>query len=244
MERLQKLIAGSGLCSRRHAETLLRQGLVRVNGAVASLGQCADPAVDRISINGAPLAAPPAPLTLLINKPAGVLCTCHDPRGRTTVLDLLPERWRRHSGLHPVGRLDADSRGALLLSNDGALTLRLTHPRYGHRKTYRAWVEGHPQPTTLQLWRAGVPLDGVACAPVDVRPLRRNGHRTLLEIRMGEGRNRQIRRTAERLGHPVLDLQRLAIGPITLGRLEEGNWRHVAMTLLQDLSARDAHTPG
>jgi 16S rRNA pseudouridine516 synthase len=243
-ERLQKLIAGSGLCSRRHAEALMRQGLVRVNGAPATLGQLADPAVDHIAINGVPLAAPPAPLTVLLNKPAGVLCTCHDPQGRPTVLDLLPERWRRHTGLHPVGRLDADSRGALLLSNDGALTLRLTHPRFGHRKTYRAWVEGHPTPETLRLWRAGVPLDGVACAPVEVRPLRRDGRHTVLEIRMGEGRNRQIRRTAERLGHPVLDLQRLAIGPISLGRLEEGRWRRLAMTPLQDLSPREVPSSG
>jgi pseudouridine synthase len=244
-ERLQKLIAGSGLCSRRHAETLLRQGLVRVNGVVASLGQLADPAMDHISINGTPLAATPAPLTLLINKPAGVICTCHDPRGRITVMDLLPERWRRRSGLHPVGRLDAESRGALLLSNDGVLTLHLTHPRYGHRKTYRAWVEGHPSPQTLQRWRAGVPLDGVASAPVGVRPLRQDSHRTLLEIRMGEGRNRQIRRTADHLGHPVLDLQRLAIGPFALGRLEEGQWRRVAMTPLQQQSSvQGALSPG
>ncbi|MFN9646797.1 MAG: pseudouridine synthase, partial [bacterium] len=161
-ERLQKLIAGSGLCSRRQAETLLRQGQVQVNGAVATLGDQADLGVDLIAIAGHPLPAPPAPLTLLLHKPAGVLCTCSDPQGRPTVIDLLPERWRHQSGLHPVGRLDADSRGALLLSNDGGLTLRLTHPRYGHRKTYRVWVEGHPSSDTLEYWRRGVPLDGVA----------------------------------------------------------------------------------
>jgi 16S rRNA pseudouridine516 synthase len=233
LERLQKLIAGSGLCSRRHAETLLRQGLVRVNGQVAALGAQADPSCDQISVAGQPLATPPPRLTLLINKPPGVLCTCSDPRGRTTVLDLLPEHWRQGYGLHPVGRLDADSRGALLLSNDGALTLRLTHPRYGHRKTYRVWVEGHPTAETLQRWQAGVPLDGVASAPVLVRPLRQNRQATLLDVRMGEGRNRQIRRTAEQLGHPVRDLQRLAIGPILLGALEEGQWRRVSREALQ-----------
>lgn len=227
MERLQKLIAGSGLCSRRHAETLLRQGAVRVNGQVASLGARADPSRDHISVHGQRLAAPPPPLTLLLNKPPGVLCTCSDPQGRTTVLDLLPPEWRHGQGLHPVGRLDADSRGALLLSNDGALTLRLTHPRFGHRKTYRVWVEGHPSEETLGRWRAGVPLDGVPSAPVALRPLRHTGQATLLEVRMGEGRNRQIRRTAEWLGHPVRDLQRLAIGPIRLGGLAEGDWRRV-----------------
>ncbi|MEB3302733.1 MAG: pseudouridine synthase [Cyanobacteriota bacterium] len=224
-ERLQKLIASTGLCSRRQAETLLRQGQVQVNGAVATLGDQADRGVDLIAIAGHPLPAPPAPLTLLLHKPAGVLCTCSDPRGRPTVLDLLPERWRRHSGLHPVGRLDADSRGALLLSNDGALTLRLTHPRYGHRKTYRVWVEGQPSSDTLESWRRGVPLDGVASAPVELRTLKHSRHSTLLEVIMGEGRNRQIRRTADLLGHPVRDLLRVAIGPVALGPLQEGQWR-------------------
>ncbi|MEY4354831.1 MAG: hypothetical protein RLZZ609_3072 [Cyanobacteriota bacterium] len=224
-ERLQKLIAGSGLCSRRQAETLLRQGQVQVNGAVATLGDQADLGVDLIAIAGHPLPAPPAPLTLLLHKPPGVLCTCSDPQGRPTVIDLLPERWRHHSGLHPVGRLDADSRGALLLSNDGELTLRLTHPRYGHRKTYRVWVEGQPSSDTLECWRRGVPLDGVASAPVELRPLKSSRHTTLLEVIMGEGRNRQIRRTADLLGHPVRDLLRVAIGPVALGTLQEGQWR-------------------
>lgn len=226
-ERLQKLIAGSGLCSRRQAETLLRRGEVQVNGSVASLGQQADLAVDQISIAGQPLAPPPPWLTLLIHKPAGVHCTCRDPQGRPTVLDLLPEHWRHHAGLHPVGRLDAYSRGALLLSNDGELTLRLTHPRYGHRKTYHVWVEGHPNPETLQRWRRGVPLDGVASAPVEIRPLQRSQSATQLEVTMGEGRNRQIRRTADLLGHPVRDLLRVAIGPLALGQLEEGQWRRL-----------------
>jgi len=226
-ERLQKLIAGSGLCSRRQAETLLREGQVRVNGCVAQLGEQADPERDQISIAGQPLAPAPAPLTLLLHKPPGVLCTCHDPQGRPTVLDLLPDLWRQRAGLHPVGRLDADSRGALLLSNDGDLTLRLTHPRYGHRKTYRVWVGGHPSAETLATWRQGVPLDGVASAPVDVRPLQHSRHATLLELTMHEGRNRQIRRTADLLGHPVRDLLRVAIGTVALGQLAEGHWRRL-----------------
>jgi pseudouridine synthase len=226
-ERLQKLIAGSGLCSRRQAETLLREGQVWVNGCVAQLGEQADPARDQISVAGQPLARPPAPLTLLLHKPPGVLCTCHDPKGRLTVLDLLPEHWRHQSGLHPVGRLDAESRGALLLSNDGDLTLRLTHPRYGHRKTYHVWVGGNPSAETLQIWRRGVPLDGVASAPVDVRPLQHSRHATLLEVTMHEGRNRQIRRTSELLGHPVRDLLRVAIGSVSLGQLPEGQWRRL-----------------
>ncbi|MDM7953619.1 MAG: pseudouridine synthase [Cyanobium sp. CZS 25K] len=224
-DRLQKLLAAAGLCSRRQAETWLRDGRVRVNGGLAQLGDRADPATDRICVDGQPLALPSSTLTLLLNKPPGVLSTCHDTHGRPTVLDLLPTDLRR--GLHPVGRLDADSRGALLLSNDGDLTLRLTHPRYGHRKTYRVWVEGLPRQTTLERWRAGVPLDGLASLPVELRRLRHHRGATLLELVLREGRNRQIRRTAEILGHPVLDLSRIAIGPVQLGELTEGSWRQV-----------------
>ncbi len=203
-ERVQKLIAAAGLGSRRRAEDWLRQGRVRVNGQVAGLGDRADPRRDRIELDGRPLAQPPPQRVLLLNKPIGVLCSCHDPHGRPTVLDLLPPAWRRGSGLHPVGRLDADSRGALLLSNDGDLTLRLTHPRYGHRKTYRVRVAGCPAPATLERWAAGVPLEGQPSAPVGVRLLRRTRQGALLELVMGEGRNRQIRRTGALLGHPVL----------------------------------------
>jgi len=224
-ERLQKLIAAAGLCSRRHSEELLRTGRVRVNGNVVGLGDRADPGRDRISVDGRPLQPAASSLTLLINKPAGLLCTCHDPRGRATVIDLLPEELARGQGLHPVGRLDADSRGALLLSNDGQLTLRLTHPRYGHDKTYRIWVAGHPDPGTLARWRAGVTLDGQPSRPVRIRRLAERDGASQLELVMREGRNRQIRRTADQLGHPVLDLQRIGIGSIRLADLPEGRWR-------------------
>ncbi|MFM7675024.1 MAG: pseudouridine synthase [Synechococcus sp.] len=226
-ERVQKLIAAAGLGSRRRAEEWMRQGRVRVNGEVAGLGDRADPHHDRIELDGRPLAERPPQQVLLLNKPIGVLCSCHDPQGRPTVLDLLPPAWRRGSGLHPVGRLDADSRGALLLSNDGDLTLRLTHPRYGHRKTYRVRVAGCPSPATLERWAAGVPLEGQPSAPVGVRLLRRDRQGALLELVMGEGRNRQIRRTGALLGHPVLDLQRIAIGSVPLGDLPEGSWREL-----------------
>jgi pseudouridine synthase len=226
-ERLQKLIAAAGLCSRRGAEELLRQGRVQVNGTPAGLGDRADPERDAIAVDGRPLRAAAAPLLLLLNKPTGVVSSCRDPRGRPTVLDLLPPALRRGQGLHPVGRLDADSRGALLLTNQGALTLRLSHPRYGHRKTYLVWVAGQPGDEQLRLWAAGVPLEEGASAPVGVTMLQRRPDRCLLELEMGEGRNRQIRRTAALLGHPVLDLQRVAIGPLSLADLPEGQWRHL-----------------
>lgn len=243
-ERLQKLMAAAGFCSRRRGEELLRQGRVRVNGRPAGLGDQADAARDRIEVDGRPLQAPAASLTLLLNKPVGVLCTCHDPQGRPTVLDLLPPRLRRGQGLHPVGRLDADSRGALLLSNDGDLTLRLTHPRYGHRRTYRVWVRGVPDAAALQQWRSGVPLDGQASQPVALRLLERDGHAALLELQMGEGRNRQIRRTAALLGHPVLDLQRTAIGPWSLGELPEGRWRRLQPEELSALASDGGEPQG
>jgi pseudouridine synthase len=226
-ERLQKLMAAAGLCSRRQAEILLRQGLVQVNGALAQLGDRADPASDQISVRGQALAARPEPMVLLVNKPVGVLCSCRDPRGRPTVLELLPAELRQGRGLHPVGRLDADSRGALLLSNQGDLTLRLSHPRYGHRKTYRVWVEGRPSAQALARWAAGVPLDGQPSAPVGLRLIQQTSQATELELVMGEGRNRQIRRTAALLGHPVLDLQRWAIGALRLADLPEGGWRRL-----------------
>ncbi len=226
-ERLQKLMAAAGFCSRRRGEELLRQGRVRVNGLPVNLGDQADLSADRIEIDGRPLAPPAAALTLLLNKPLGVLSTCHDPHGRTTVIDLLPAELRRGLGLHPVGRLDADSRGALLLSNDGDLTLRLTHPRYGHSRTYRTWVRGRPERPVLDQWRAGVPLDGEASQSVQLSVLEHDGDATLLELVLREGRNRQIRRTAGLLGHPVLDLQRIAIGPLALADLPEGRWRRL-----------------
>jgi 16S rRNA pseudouridine516 synthase len=226
-ERLQKLLSAAGVCSRRRAEQLLRDGRVLVNGRAAGLGDRADPACDRITVDGRLLMPQQASLVLLLNKPAGVVSSCSDPGGRPTVLELLPPELRQGRGLHPVGRLDVASRGALLLSNDGALTLRLTHPRYGHRKTYRVWVQGSPAPEALERWQSGVPLDGRPSQPVRLRVLQTWADRTHLELVMGEGRNRQIRRTAELLGHPVLDLQRVAIDDLQLGDLPEGRWRRL-----------------
>jgi len=236
-ERLQKVMAAAGFCSRRRGEELLRQGRVRVNGRPAGIGDQADPGRDRIEIDGRPLQASPASLTLLLHKPLGVLCTCHDPQGRLTVMDLLPSDLRRGQGLHPVGRLDADSRGALLLSNDGEFTLRLTHPRYGHRRVYRVWVRGCPDARTLAYWRQGVPLAGQPSQPLGLEVISQRQDQTLLELCMVEGRNRQIRRTAGLLGHPVLDLQRIAIGPWTLRDLPEGSWRRLTA---RELMAEDA----
>ena len=232
-QRLQKLIAAAGLCSRRTAEAWIEAGRVNVDGQVSTLGDQADPDSQVIQVDGRLLSARREPTVLLINKPPGVISTCRDPRGRSTVLDLLPRQLRQ--GLHPVGRLDADSRGALLLTDQGELTLRLTHPRFDHAKTYRVWVEGTPLDTSLQRWRQGVSLDGKRTRSAEVRVLQRRSDRTLLEVVLLEGRNRQIRRVADLLGHPVLDLQRVAISGLRLGPLPEGRWRHLSRGEWQSL---------
>lgn len=225
-QRLQKLMSAAGHCSRRQAEQLLRQGRVEVNGTIARLGDQADPETDLICVDGTPLAKGAADRVLLLNKPPGVISSCHDPQGRDTVLDLIPSELRR--GLHPVGRLDADSRGALLLSNQGELTLKLTHPRYAHSKTYRVTVTGTPDPTTLERWSQGVELDGSRTLPACVRLLRSEPEQSTLEVILREGRNRQIRRIASLLGHSVIDLQRVAIGGLALGSIAEGCWRELS----------------
>ena len=241
-QRLQKLIAAAGLCSRRKAEVWLQQGRVTVDQQPAGLGDQADPELQLICVDGRPLPSRPRPRVLLINKPIGVISTCTDPQGRPTVLDLVPADQRR--GLHPVGRLDADSRGALLLSDVGDLTLRLTHPRYDHLKTYRVRVEGQPSEPTLHRWRSGVPLDGRFTRSAQIRVLRCERRQTLLEVVLQEGRNRQIRRVADGLGHPVLDLQRTAIAHVQLGDLPEGCWRELREGEWRDLLEGEALRPG
>ena len=237
-QRLQKLMSAAGHCSRRQAEELLRQGRVDVNGTIAALGDQADPETDLICVDGTPLAKQTAERVLLLNKPPGVISSCHDPQGRETVLDLIPAELRR--GLHPVGRLDADSRGALLLSNQGELTLKLTHPRYAHSKTYRVTVTGTPDHSKLERWRQGLELDGSRTLPASVKLLHsKRGHSTL-EVILREGRNRQIRRIASLLGHSVLDLQRVAIAGLALGATEEGCWRQLSRREWQGLISSQA----
>ncbi|MFL0792038.1 MAG: pseudouridine synthase [Prochlorococcus sp.] len=224
-QRLQKLIAAAGLCSRRQAEELLRQERVCVNGKLSHLGDQADPELDSIAVDGEPLPQRDPARVLLLNKPRGVISSCNDPQGRQTVLELLPVSLRH--GLHPVGRLDGESRGALLLTNHGELTLQLTHPRYAHSKTYRVWVRGIPSPRTLRHWRDGVILDGERTLPAEVELIHSSQERSLLQVVIRQGRNRQIRRLADLLGHPVLDLKRTAIAGLRLGSLTEGHWRQL-----------------
>ncbi len=232
--RLQKILAQLGIASRRQAEEMIRLGRVRINGVLAHLGQKVDPHKDQITVDGQPvsIAQRPALIYLLLHKPPGVVSTCDDPQGRPTVLDLLPKELRLDQGIYPVGRLDADSTGALLLTNDGDLTFGLTHPRHNVPKTYQVLVKGHPSEAALQMWRQGVVIEGRKTRPAQVKIIKRFTSSSCLEIILLEGRNRQIRRVAEVLGYVVIKLHRTAIGPIQLqvprgGYLPEGDYRHL-----------------
>ena len=225
-ERLQKLLSQRGIASRRGAEKLISAGRVTVNGKIAAIGQQADAATDQICVDGTEIGQPPGCEYLLLNKPKGIVSTCDDPQGRKTVLDLLDANLRSGLGLHPVGRLDADSTGALLLTNDGQLTYQLTHPRHQMPKVYQVRVEGSPSPAVLKRWREGVMLDGRQTAPAGVALIRQMPKgRSLLRVTLTEGRNRQIRRVAEGLGHPVTALHRTKIGSLSLGNLPRGRYR-------------------
>jgi len=216
-ERLQKVLAAVGLGSRRACEELIADGLVTVDGEVAVLGRRVDPEVARIEVEGVPLSVRPGLVHYLLNKPAGVVTTAADPQGRTTVVSLVPPAPR----VFPVGRLDADSEGLLLLTNDGDLTHRLTHPSFGVEKEYLAEVEGTPSRGSLRRLREGVELDDGPTAPARVALVPPNALRLVIH----EGRNRQVRRMCATVGHPVTRLVRIRIGPLADRSLGPGEWR-------------------
>tara|TARA_Y100001968_G_scaffold244288_1_gene228281 strand:+ start:163 stop:876 length:714 start_codon:yes stop_codon:yes gene_type:complete len=223
LNRLQKIISDSGLLSRRKADLLIKQGRVSLNGRKAILGEKADPILDHILVDGKDLPKKLNHRVFLLNKPYGFISSCQDNHGRKTILSLIPSHLRH--GMHPVGRLDFNSRGAILLTNNGDLTLRLTHPKYSHEKTYLIWVSGQPNQSILDNWRRGILLDGKITMPARIEVLDQVNRKTLLKVILKEGRKRQIRRIANLIGHPVQDLQRISISNIKLNGLEEGNWR-------------------
>ena len=238
--RVHKILSQWGIASRRQAEKIILAGRVTLNGSVVHLGQKADPSKDIIAVDGVPLqnSSRPRPIYLLLNKPLGVVATCSDPQNRRTVIDLLPAQLRSQQGIHPVGRLDANSTGAILLTNDGQLTLSLTHPRYHLPKTYQVWVRGYPPESILQTWRTGVTLAGKPTLPAQIQVLRQQNNRTLLQIILTEGRNRQIRRVAQQLGFPVLSLHRTAIDGIQLQALPTGRYRFLKLYEIKLLKNR------
>jgi 23S rRNA pseudouridine2605 synthase len=231
-ERLQKVMAHAGVASRRKSEDLIRQGRVTVNGQVVTqLGTKVDPARDDIRVDGQRIQLRSSHTYIMLNKPRGVLSVMEDARGRRALGDLLQSSRR----LYPVGRLDAGSEGLILLTDDGDLANLLTHPRYGHEKEYRALVNGRPSLKTLEAWRRGVILEGKPTAPARVDVLRQERDAALLRVVIREGRKRQIREVAALLGHPVRELKRVCLGPLHLGTLEVGQWRHLTAKEVKQL---------
>lgn len=221
--RLNKILAQAGLTSRRGADRLITEGRVAINGVVTrELATLADPDVDIVTADGVPLPHTEALRYLLLHKPRGYVTTVRDPQGRPVVTDLVPGDAR----LYPVGRLDADVEGALLLTNDGALTHHLLHPRYAVPRVYEANVAGVVGRRDLPRWRRGVTLEDGAAVPLAMDLLGRGqGTTTRLSLTFTEGRKHEVKRYCEALGHRALRLRRVAFGPIELGRLRPGEWR-------------------
>jgi 23S rRNA pseudouridine2605 synthase len=219
-ERLQKVLAQRGYGSRRVCEEMIADERVAVNGEVAILGRRVDVDVDVVTLDGKPMSVRPGRVYYLLNKPIGVVTTASDPQGRPTVVEMVPTEPR----VFPVGRLDRDTEGLLLLTNDGELTLRLTHPRYGVEKEYLVEVDGgEVRAGSLRKLRDGVELDDGMTAPARVS----QPDLGVLRLAIHEGRNRQVRRMCEALGHPVRRLVRVRIGPIADRRLRPGQWREL-----------------
>jgi pseudouridine synthase len=230
-ERLQKILSQAGVASRRLSEELITQGRVQVNGVtVTALGTKADPAADEIKVDGRRIHARKRKRYILLHKPPGYITTRSDPQGRPTVLDLL--RGVREY-IYPVGRLDYDSEGLLLLTNDGELAARLTHPRHEVDKVYEARVRGVPDEHALERLAKGVTIDGHRTAPAKVRlvdpPARRpaDDDQTRIELAIHEGRQRQVRKMFDAIGHPVVRLKRVRIGPIEDAGMPPGHWREL-----------------
>jgi 23S rRNA pseudouridine2605 synthase len=235
-ERLQKVLARAGLGSRRTCEELIEDERVTVNGEVAVLGRRVDPEADRVEVDGVPVAIRPGLVYYLLNKPAGVITTAEDTHGRPTVVELVPSEPR----VFPVGRLDADTEGLLILTNDGDLTHRLTHPSFGVEKEYLAEVEGRPTRGALRRLREGVELEDGVTAPAKVAQV----EPSVLRITIHEGRNRQVRRMCEAVGHPVVRLVRTRIAGLADRRLSPGDWRVLEPTEVRSLEARSSKGSG
>lgn len=226
-ERLQKILSRMGVASRRHAEDLIRQGRVTVNGQIATLGMKADPQRDHIKVDGRLLLRQEPKTYIMLYKPKGVLTTLEDPEGRPTIKEILDRIKYR---VYPVGRLDFYSEGLLICTNDGDLAYRLIHPRFKVPKTYWVKVKGHVPEKKLDIIRSGMRLDdGTKTLPCQVRLIRmpRTRNNTWVEITMTEGKKRQIRRMFEKLRHPVLKLKRIKIDGVRLTGLLPGQWRYL-----------------
>ncbi len=230
--RLQKILAAAGFGSRRQCEELIEQGRVEVDGQIAQLGTKADLGRNEIRVDGERLKVASRPTYIALFKPKGVLCTNSDQQGRVRVIDLIPPSLGR---LFPIGRLDMDSEGLLLLTNDGALSERLTHPRYGVAKVYRVQVAGEVLPETVAQMRKGVYLAEGFARVADLHIKGRYKQSTILDMTLTEGKNREVRRLFARMDHKVMSLIRIEVGPIKLGKLTPGEWRHLTPQEVREL---------
>lgn len=231
--RLNKLLAQAGLCSRRKADRLIKEGKVQVDGkTVTELGAKVDPERQKVLVEGRPLRLEPRAY-FLFYKPAGYLTSLHDPHGRKTIAEFLKGLPVR---VFPVGRLDADTEGLLLLTNDGELAHRLLHPRYGIRRVYYATVKGHPSPRAIErLLKEGLVVEGRRVYPKSIKLLRKGPRESTFEVVVGEGRKREVRKLFVAIGHPVIKLKRVAFGPLTLRGLRPGEIRPLSARELEAL---------
>lgn len=231
-DRLQKILASAGYGSRRSCEELIAAGRVSVNGETAHLGSKADIQKDQVKLDGKLIKLPERFQYIALYKPRGVLSSVTAPDPRPTVRSLVPVEGK----LYPVGRLDVDSEGLILLTNDGELANQLTHPRYGHEKEYRVLVARHPDEKQLIAWRHGVVLkDGYHSSPVQVEVESYSGKGTLMRVIMTEGRKRQIRDTCRQIGLPVVSIVRVRIGSLRLGNLKPGQWKYLTVSEIEGL---------
>lgn len=222
-ERLQKILSARGIASRRKAEEMIQAGLVTVNGTLAQLGDAADPETDEILVNGKPLPKQESYIYILLNKPRGYVTTLSDEKGRPNAAQLLADCGTR---VYPVGRLDMDSEGLLLFTNDGDFANRLMHPKQEVKKTYETWVTGYRPGSEIQLGKP-ITLDGYTIRPPKVKLLRAEGQKAKLLVTIHEGRNRQVRRMCEAAGMHCTRLRRIKEGSLSLGDLPLGKWRYL-----------------
>ncbi len=243
LERLQKILARAGYGSRRACEDFITAGRVRVNGQIASLGQKANSAIDKITVDGKPIVAAETLTYIALYKPRMILSTVESERGddRKTVRDLVETQ--QH--VYPVGRLDFESEGLVLMTNDGDLTNRLTHPKFGHEKEYRVLLPRRPDHDQLEAWKRGVILeDGYKTAPVDVRFESAQGKGAWVRVVMREGRKRQIREICQQLGLPVVRVLRIRIGSLKLGNLKPRQWRYLTQQEVEELKGNAVKSRG
>ena len=236
-ERLQKILARAGYGSRRTCEAMVAEGRVHINGQVATLGDRADSTSDRITLDHNEIGKGEKLTYVMLHKPRGVECSLRPQSGRTGIRELVDMPGR----LYPVGRLDVESEGLILLTNDGALTNRLTHPRYGHEKEYHVLLNGYPDKNQIAAWRRGVVLEvGEKTAPAEVRLIRKGASGSWLRITMGEGRKQQIRRVAIALGMRAKRILRVRLSSLRLGKLQPGQWRTLTPTEIARLISRQS----